>query len=42
LAEWLIKYFNPRKRINVTRLYHLCTVAPEIKDFLRISKIKIE
>ena len=36
LAEWLIKYLDPKERINVTKLYQLCLTAPEIRELLRL------
>ena len=34
LAEWLLKYLDPIKRVTVTRLYRLCGEAEELHDFL--------
>lgn len=41
LAEWLVQFRSPRKRINVTQLYGLCTAAGEIKEFLKLSHIEV-
>ena len=37
LAEWLMRYVNPHKRININALARFCLQSEDARSFLRMT-----